>query len=329
MKRRKFITLLGGAAAWPVVARAQQGDPVRRIGILMGSADNAEYRPRVALFIQTLAQLGWTDGRNVIIDIRWNSNDPQRMAEQARELVQLKPDVILASPSRVVFPVQKETRTIPIVFVTVSDPIGQGIVDNLARPSGNTTGFSNLEFSLIGKWLQILKEVAPKITRVGLMISTTNGASANWYKEFKNVAPTFGVEPVAASITNRADIERTINSLSRQPGDGLIVVGDTFVENPSNRRLILELTAKNRLPALYGVLSFASEGGLICYGVDQIDPFGRAASYVDRILKGQKTSDLPVQQPTKFHFTINLKIAKALGLDPSTTLIAAADEVIE
>jgi putative ABC transport system substrate-binding protein len=295
----------------------------------MGGADNAEYRPRLTLFMQTLAQLGWIDGQNVKFDIRWNGNDRQNEAAHARELVQHKPDVILASPSRVVFPLQKETRTIPIVFVTVSDPIGQGIVDNLARPSGNTTGFSNLEFSLIGKWLQILKEAAPKVTRVGLMISTTNGASPNWYREFKNVAPKFGVEPIAAPITTRADIERTINSLSHQPGDGLIVAGDVFVEAPSNRRLIVELTAANRLPTLYGVLSFAREGGLISYGVDQVDPFRRAASYVDRILKGARPSDLPVQQPTKFQFTINLKAAKALGLDPPTALIAGADEVIE
>jgi putative ABC transport system substrate-binding protein len=328
MRRREFI-IGGAAAAWPLAARAQQADRVRRVGILMGSADNAEFRPRVTLFAQTLAQLGWIDGRNVKIDIRWNANDPQRMTAHARELVQLKPDVILASPSRVVIPLQKETRTIPIVFVTVTDPIGQGIVDNLARPSGNTTGFTNLEFSLIGKWLQILKEAAPKVTRAGLMISTSNAASSNWYSEFKKIAPTFGVEPVAAPITDRADIERTVNSLSRQPGDALIVAGDTFVEIPSNRRLIVELTAANRLPALYGVLSFASEGALICYGVDQLDPFRRAASYVDRILKGEKPSDLPVQQPTKFRFTINLKTAKALGLDPSTTLVAAADEVIE
>ena len=327
MRRREFL-IGGAAAAWPVGVGAQQSD-VRRVGILMGSADNAEYRPRLTLFKQTLAQLGWIEGKNVQFDIRWNANDPQNQAAHARELVQRKPDVILASPSRVVFPLQKETRTIPIVFVIVSDPIGQGIVDNLARPSGNTTGFSNLEFSLVGKWLQILKEAAPKLTRVGLMISTTNGASSNWYEEFKNVAPSFGVEPISAPITDRADIERTINSLSRHPSDGLIVAGDVFVETPSNRRLIVELTAANRLPALYGGLSFAREGGLICYGVDQVDPFRRAASYVDRILKGEKPSDLPVQQPTKFHFTINLRAAKALGLDPPTALTAAADEVIE
>ena len=329
IRRRQFIEGLCASAVAPVVARGQQTGRTRRIGILMGGSDNTEYRARVALFMQTLAQLGWVDGQNVTFDIRWNANDLQIITAQARELVQLKADVILASPSRVVIPLQQETRTIPIVFVTVSDPIGQGIVDNLARPTGNTTGFSNLEFSLIGKWIQILKKAAPKITRVGLMISTSNAASNNWYNEFKKVAPTLAVEPVAAPITNRVDIERTVNSLSRQPGDALIVPGDSFVEIPSNRRLIVELIAANRLPTLYGVPTFASEGALICYGVDQIDPFRRAASYVDRILRGEKPSELPVQQPTKFHFTINLKTAKALGLDPPTTLVAAADEVIE
>jgi putative ABC transport system substrate-binding protein len=327
VRRREFIALLGGAAALPVVARAQER--VRRIGVLMGSADNAEYRPRVTLFIETLAQLGWVDGRNVSFDVRWNNNDPQRLPAQVRDLIESKPDVIFAGPSRVVLPIKKATRSIPIVFVTVSDPIGQGIVDSLARPEGNATGFSHLEFSLIGKWLQILKEAAPKTTRVGLMISTTNASSPRWFTEFKNVAPNFAIEPVIAPVKDLGDVERAVKSLSRHPNDALIVAGDAFVEIPSVRRFIVESVATSKLPTLYGVLSFAPEGGLICYGVDQVEPYRRAAGYVDRILKGEKPSDLPVQQPTKFRFTINLKTAKALGIEPSTTLVAAADEVVE
>ena len=327
MRRREFIALLGGAATtWPIPALGQK---VKRIGILMGSADDAEYGPRVALFLQTLERLGWVDGRTAKIDIRWNDNDQQSVPAQVRDLLQLEPDVIFAGPSRVLFPLQKQTRTVPIVFVQVSDPIGQGIVDNLARPGGNTTGFSNLEFSLIGKWLQILKEAAPKLTRVALMISATNAASPIWYREFKKAAAAVSIEPLGAPVRSAADIERTIAFLSPQSGDGLIVAGDTLVETPSIRRRIVELVAANKLPTLYGVLSFAADGGLICYGIDQADIYRRAATYVDRILRGEKPSDLPVQQPTEFHFTINLKTAKALGLEPSTTLVASADEVIE
>jgi putative ABC transport system substrate-binding protein len=232
MKRRDFI--LGSAIALsPLAVRAQQSGPMRRVGVLIGGPDNAEFRPRVTLFMETMAQLGWIDGKNIRFDVRWNDSDPSRIVAQARELIRSKPDVLLAAPTRALIPLQKETRTIPIVFVSVSDPLGQGIVDSLARPSGNVTGFSNLEFSLLGKWLQLLKEIAPNVKRIGLMISTTNASSPRWFGTFATVAPTLGVEPVAAPVTGQADIERVVKSLSRQPTDALIVVGDSFVEIPA------------------------------------------------------------------------------------------------
>jgi putative tryptophan/tyrosine transport system substrate-binding protein len=327
--RREFITLLGGAAAaWPLAARAQQSERVRLVGVLMGSADNVEMRSRIEAFVHAFQELGWIEGRNVRIDLRWGDS-PERTAAQARELVQLQPDVIFVGPTNALIPLQKETRTIPIVFVSVSDPLGQGFVQSVARPTGNITGFSNLEFSLIGKWLQILKEAVPSVRQVAFMISTANASSPKWYQTFNAIAPTVGIEPIAAPIRDRANIEDTVKSLARVPNSALIVAGDTLVEAPPIRRLIVDLAAAHRLPALYGVLTFAGEGGLIVYGIDQIDPYLRAAGYVDRILKGEKPGDLPVQQPTKFRFVINLKTAKTLGLELSPTLVATADEVIE
>jgi ABC-type uncharacterized transport system substrate-binding protein len=327
--RRQFIKLLGGAtAAWPLAASAQQGERMRHVAVLMGSADNTAARSRFTAFLEAFQQLGWVDGGNVRIDLRWGDN-PHRTEAHARELVQLKPDVILAGPTNALIPLQRETRTIPIVFVTVSDPLGQGIVESLARPTGNVTGFSNLEFSLIGKWLQIVKEAAPGVTRVGLMISTVNASSPRWYRTFNEVAPTLAIEPIPAPIKDRNDVEDIVKSIAQRSNGALIVAGDTVVEAPAVRRLIIDATTAHRLPAVYGVLSFAEEGGLISYGIDPIDPYRRAASYVDRILKGEKPGDLPVQQPTKFRFVINLKTAKALGLEVPPTLLALADEVIE
>ena len=329
MKRREFIACLAGAAAWPVGAHGQQPERMRLVGVLMGSTDNAEARSRITAFLQALQELGWTEGRTVQIDLRWGGRSPESIAAQARELTQLKPDVIFAGPTNALIPLQKETRTIPIVFVTVSDPLEQGFVQSLARPNGNITGFSNLEYSLIGKWLQLLKEAAPGLTHVGLMISTMNASSPRWYQMFKAVAPTLAIEPVDAPLRNEADIEPTITSLARRPNSALIVAGDTLVEAPAARQTILDLTAKHRLPAVYGVQSFAPVGGLLVYGIDPIDPYRRGASYVDRILKGEKPGELPVQRPTKFRFVVNLKTAKALGLELSPTLVATADEVIE
>jgi putative tryptophan/tyrosine transport system substrate-binding protein len=328
--RREFITLLGGAAAgWPLAARAQQTERIRTVGILLGSTDNTEMRRLLDGFMESFKKLGWTEGRNVRFDIRWSGGNPQNNAIEARELVRQQPDVIFAAPSNVVIALQKETHSTPIVFANVSDPIAQGVVDNLARPTGNLTGFSNLEQSLMGKWLQILKEAAPGLRRAALMIATVNAASPIWYRMFKDVAPTLAIEPITSPIRDRNEIESVIKSIAAEPHTGLLVAGDTMLSDPQNRRSIIDLVATYRLPAIYGEIAFAQDGGLIAYGIDRVDPFQRAASYVDRILKGEKPSDLPVQQPTKFQFVINLKTAKALGLDVPLTLQMAADEVIE
>ena len=302
---------------------------MRHVAVLMGGTEVGEWPQRVAAFRQALEQLGWSEGHNIATDIRWGTNDDERIKAVVAEIVSLKPEVILAGPSHVVIPLQKETRSIPIVFVNVSDPVGQGIVDSLARPTGNITGFSNLEFSLIGKWLQILKEIAPAVARVAVMIFTGNAASANWYRMFDAVAPSFAIEPIAAPIRERADVESTIEALARKPNGGLIVPGDTLLSTPAVRRSIVELTARHRVPAMYTQPEFVTEGGLMCYGIDPIDPFRRAAGYVDRILRGAAPADLPVQQPTKFELVINLKTAKALGLTVPLTLQASADELIE
>jgi putative ABC transport system substrate-binding protein len=330
MRRRDFITFLSGAAlVWPVTAGAQQTDRVRTVGILLGSTDNPEVRRLLDAFMGSFKALGWSEDRNVRFDIRWTGGNPQNNAAQAQELVRHRPDVIFAAPSNVVIAVQKETHSIPIVFANVSDPIAQGVVDNLARPTGNLTGFSNLEESLMGKWLQILQEAAPGLRRAVLMIATINAASPIWYRMFKNVAPTLAIEPISAPIRNHNEIEGVIKSAAAEPHTALIVAGDTMLSDPPVRRAIIDLAATYRLPALYGELTFAHDGGLIAYGIDRIDPFKRAASYVDRILKGEKPSDLPVQQPSKFEFVINLKTAKALGLDVPLTLQMTADEVIQ
>ena len=331
MRRRDFLALLGGGAAVtrPIIVRAQQPKRIYKVGILLGSTDNPEVRRLLAAFMESFKGLGWTEDRNVRFDTRWSGGNQQNNAIQAQELVRQQPDVIFAAPSNVVIALQKETHSIPIVFANVSDPIAQGIVDNLARPTGNLTGFSNLEQTLMGKWLQILKEAAPGLRRAALMISINNAASPIWYRMFKDEAPTLAIEPISAPIRDRNGIEGVIKSIAAEPHAALIVAGDTMLSDPPIRRLIIDLAAMYRLPAIYGELAFAQDGGLIAYGIDRIDPFQRAASYVDRILKGEKPSDLPVQQPTKFQFVINLKTAKALGLDVPLTLQMTADEVIE
>jgi len=329
MRRREFITLVSGAAAWPVLARAQQTERIRYVGILLGSTDNPEVRRLLDAFMESFKALGWTEGRNVWFDIRWTGGSPQNNAVQAQEMVRQRPDVIFAAPSNVVIALQKETHTIPIVFANVSDPVEQGVVDNLARPSGNLTGFGNLEESLMGKWVQILKEAAPGLQRAVLMIATINAASPIWYRMFKNVAPSLAIEPISAPIRNTNEIEGVIKSAAAEPHTALIVAGDTMLSDPPVRRVIIDLAATYRLPALYGELTFAYDGGLIAYGIDRTDPFKRAAGYVNRVLSGEKPSDLPVQQPTKFQFVVNLKTAKALGLDLPLTLQMTADEVIQ
>jgi len=331
MRRREFLKAVGGCAGvfWPAIVGAQQVGRVPTVGILLGSADHADWRQLLDGFTKTFQELGWTDDRNVKLDIRWTGGDPRINAAQARELVRLKPDVIFAAPSNVVIAAQKETSTIPIVFANVSDPIAQGVVKNLARPTGNLTGFSNLERTLMGKWLQILKEAAPGLKRVGLMISMFNAASPIWYRMFKEVAPTLAIEPISAPIKDRGEVESVIKSIAGEPHSAIIVAGDTILSDPPVRKSLIALVAAYRLPAIYGEVAYAQDGGLISYGIDRADPFRRAATYVDRILKGEKPSNLPVQQPTKFDFVINLKTAKALGLDLPPALVATADTVIE
>jgi putative ABC transport system substrate-binding protein len=323
------MAALGGAAAWPLAARAQQGERMRRVGVLMGGASDSNLGPRIAAFREALHQLGWSEGRNVQIDVRWGANDRARVVAHARELVQSQPDVILSGPTNALVPLKRETQSIPIVFVQVSDPLGQGIVASIARPDGNLTGFSNLEFSLIGKYLQLIKEIAPAVARVGVMIHVSNAVSASWFRMFRTVAPSFSVEPIDLPVRDRAGIEGAIEQLSRQPDSCLIVPGDSYVEAPGMRGSIVVLTAARRLPALYTFRGFVRDGGLMSYGIDQVDQYRRAASYVDRILKGEGPADLPVQAPTKFELALNLTTAKALGLTVPLTLHASADEVIE
>jgi putative tryptophan/tyrosine transport system substrate-binding protein len=330
MRRRDFIKVVAGSAiTWPAAARAQQPERIRRIGVLFGGPNDADFQSKLAVFQQMLQQLGWIDGRNIEFNIRWGGSDVERIATEARELVRARPDVILVGPTEALVPLKKETDSIPIVFVQVSDPLGQGIVESLARPTGNVTGFSNLEFSLIGKYLQILREIAPSTSRIAVMIHTSNAVSANWFRMFKTVAPSFAIEPITAPVRDRADIERTIETLAGKPNGGLILPSDSFLENPSVRKFIAELAALHRLPALYTNREFVRDGGLVSYGIDQLDQYRGAASYVNRILKGETPADLPVQQPAKFELVINLKTARSLGLTVPMSLQASADEVID
>jgi ABC-type uncharacterized transport system substrate-binding protein len=327
MKRRQFITLLGGAAAaWPSAARAQQDGRVRRIGVLLGAHDpNAE--ARLAAFLQVLQQLGWTDGRNVRIDQRWTLGDAERARKSAAELVALAPDVILASGASTIGPLQQATRTVPIVFVLVIDPVGAGFVDSMSRPGGNTTGFTLYEYGLSGKWLEVLKEIAPRVRRVAVLRDPANPVAGGQLGAIQSVAPSFEVEVSPVGVRDATDIERAITAFRRGRNDGLIVLGGPLAS--LHRELIITLAAQQKLPAVYVERSFVAAGGLISYGPDQVDQFRQAASYVDRILKGERPSDLPVQAPTKYELVVNLKTAKALGLDVPPSLLARADEVIE
>jgi putative ABC transport system substrate-binding protein len=330
MRRREFIGLVGGAAAaWPLAARAQQTERMRRIGVLMGGAGDLEYVARVGAFRQVLRDLGWVDGRNIQIDIRWGDNDRERIVEYARELVRLQPDAILAGPTHALRPLKKQTQSIPIVFVQVSDPMGQGIVTSIARPGGNVTGFSNLEFSLIGKYLQLLRDIAPGMKRAGVMIHVTNAVSANWFSMFKAVAPSLSVQSIDLPVQDDRGIINAIEALAREPNSCLIVPGDTYVDRAESRKLIIAKTAASRLPALYTNPAFVREGGLLSYAIDPTEQYRGAAAYVDRIRKGEAPGDLPVQQPAKFKLAINLRAARLIGLTIPLTLHASADEVIE
>jgi putative ABC transport system substrate-binding protein len=333
MKRREFITLLGGAAAagaWPLVARAQQPERVRRIGVLMVDAESdPEGQSHAKAIRDGLKQLGWTEGSNVKIDYRWAAGDAGLIRTFAKELVELQPEVILARSTPATAVLKAETRTIPIVFTTVSDPIGSGFVANLAHPGGNITGFTNFESSISGKWLGLLKEIAPRITQVGAMYNPETAPYAPYYlRPLEVAAKSFSAEPISVVVHNDADIERAIAGLARESNGGLIILPDAFTTS-SHRTQIIEQAARHHVPAVYPYGFIAVEGGLMSYGIDVTDLYQRAASYIDRIFHGTKPSDLPVQQPTKFELVINLNTAKSLGLTVPATLLTRADEVIE
>jgi putative ABC transport system substrate-binding protein len=330
MRRREFMALLGGAAAmaWPLAARAQQAGPVLRIGVLMNTAaDNPEGQAGVAAFQQVLQQLGWIDGRNARIEIRWGNNDVERDRRYAEELVALGPDIILASGTVSVAALQRATRTLPIVFVQVSDPVGAGLVDTLARPGGNVTGFMNFEYSLSGKWLELLKEIAPSVTRAAVVRNPTNPAGIGQFSAIQALAQSLGVEMMPVNVRDAGEIERAVGVLARSASGGLIVTPSAG--SSVHRDLIITLADQHKLPAVYSDRFNVTAGGLLSYGPNRVDQFRRAAGYVDRILKGEKPADLPVQAPTKYELVINLKTAKALGLEIPPTILARADEVIE
>ena len=326
--RRELLVALGGSAAagWSLAARAQQGERVRRVGVLMNlAADDPEGQTRIVAFVQGLQQSGWTDGRNIRIDTRWAAGDADRFHRYAEELLALAPDVILASATPSVQALQQATRTVPIVFANVGDPVGMGFVESLARPGGNTTGFTPLEFGFGAKWLELLKEIAPRLTRVAVLRDLTIGPAQ--LSAIQAVAPSFGVELSPVGVRDADEIERTIAAFARSSNAGMIVTASTSAL--IHRRLIVMLAARHRLPAVYSYRYFATTGGLMSYGVNPIDMYRRAASYVDRILRGEKPADLPVQAPTKYELVINLKTAKALDLEVPDRLLARADEVID
>ena len=330
MRRREFITVLGGAAvAWPRAVRAQQADRMRRVGVLESrAADDREGQARLAVFAQGLQELGWTEGRNVRIDYRWAAGNAGRYRTYAAELVALAPDVILASASMSVAALQQTTRTVPIVFVNVIDPVGAGFVASLARPGGNSTGFTLFEYSLSGKWLELFKEIAPNLTRIAILRDPAIAAGIGQFAVIQAMAPpSFGVELSPIDERDGGEIERDIAAFARAPNGGLIVTASPGAV--AYRELIIMLAARHRLPAVYPFRYFVTSGGLISYGPDTTEQYRRAAGYVDRILKGEKAADLPVQAPTKYELAINLKTAKALGLTVPPSLLARADQVIE
>ena len=327
MKRREFIALAGGAAAWPLATRAQQAEPKRRIGLLSGLANDPLGQSRVIAFRDELQQLGWTDGRNVRIDIRWGGGDSEHLRRDAADLVALAPDVLFSTGTASTGPLLQATSTVPIVFASVIDPVGAGLVESLARPGGNATGFLQFEYSLSGKWLELLREIAPQVKRAAVLRDHNLTAGIGQFAALQAMAPSGVVDFTTVNLRDPSEIERAITAFARSANGGLIVTASalSFV----HRDLIIMLAAQNKLPAVYWDRVFVSIGGLISYGADQIDNCRRAAGYVDRILKGEKPADLPVQAPTKYELVINLKTAKALGLPIPPALLARADEVIE
>jgi putative ABC transport system substrate-binding protein len=330
VKRREFITLLGGAAAWPLAAGAEQPDQVRRIGVLMGYAESdSDARAWYAAFREALQKLGWTEGRNIQIDTRWATpDDAESMRRLAKELVAPQPNVILSSTTPTTTALLQQTRTIPIVFAIVADPIGSGFVASFARPGGNVTGFIFTEPTMAGKWLELLKQIAPRIARVAMLFNPVSAPYADyWLNPFKAAATSFAVEAISAPVRDRSELETVIAAQAREPNGGLIAMPDSFLE--VNRVEITSLAARYRLPAVYPFRLFAEVGGLLSYGVDRTDNFRRAATYVDRIFKGENPAELPVQAPIKFELVVNLKTAKAIALDVPLHLQQLADEIIE
>jgi putative tryptophan/tyrosine transport system substrate-binding protein len=326
--RRQFITLLGGAMAWPLAARAQPGERMRHIGVLQGQrSDDPDVMNRVTAFVQALQPLGWTAGRTMRIDYRWSAGDSAATRKYADELVALAPDVILTAGAATLTPLLQTTRSVPIVFVLVADPVGAGLVDSLARPGGNATGFMALEYGLGGKWLELLKEIAPGVRRVGVMRDPATSVGIGLFGAIQSAAPSVGVEISPINTRDAGEIERAIAAFARTANSGLIVTpgGLSFVHGD----LIIALAARYKLPAVYGGRESVVAGGLAAYGTDTLDQYRRAAGYVDRILRGEKPANLPVQAPTKYELVINLKTAKALGLTVPPGLLATADEVIE
>jgi putative tryptophan/tyrosine transport system substrate-binding protein len=329
MRRREFIKLVAGAAAaWPLVARAQQPERMRRIGVLLAASESdPESQRRKAAFVDGLQKFGWKDGTNILIDYRWAGDDADRIRLYATELTGMRPDVIWTSGALPLLPLKRATRTIPIVFTGIYDPVGSGFVTSLTRPGGNITGFTLGEFSIGGKILEVLKEVAPRVNRVAVILNLEQPPHVAMWRSIEATAPSFGVRLTPADVQGPDNIERAIEAFAREPNGGLIVLpGPVAIVH---RELITALAARHRLPAAYGFRFFVASGGLVSYGIDLADQARQSAGYVDRVLKGEKPADLPIQQPTKFELAINLKTAKALGLDIPPSLLARADEVIE
>jgi putative ABC transport system substrate-binding protein len=326
MKRREFMILLGGAATWPLAARAQQSDRVRRVGVLMGIAADLEGQARIAVFRQALQALGWTEGRNVQFIYRWSAGDVAHARHFAKELVDLRSDVILTNSTPVAVAVKDTTRTTPTVFVQVSDPVTAGVVQSLERPGGNLTGFRNFDPSIANKWLEIVKDVAPNTRRIAYLFNP-NTAPLFYAKAVESAAPSFSIKPFAVAVRNADEMERDMERFASEPDGALLVLPDLFTA--TNRQSIIALAARHRLPAIYPYRYFVAGGGLMSYGIEMLETYRQAASYVDRILRGERPRDLPVQQPTKFELVINLKTMNALHLDVPRTLLARADKVIE
>ncbi len=325
MKRREFIAALGGAAAMPLAARAQER--VRRIGVIMSIGADAEGQKRIAVVRKGLQQLGWSEGRNVTIDVRWTAGNSDAVRKHVTEMVALAPDVILAAGTAVAGPLLQATRTLPVIFVHAPDPVGAGFVDSLARPGGNATGFTQFEYSMSGKWMELLKQIAPSVRRAAVLRDPSISAGLGQFGALQTAAPSFGLEVTAVNVRDPSEIERGIAAFARLPNGGMIVTGSAAAV--VHRELIVALAARHRLPAVYDNPLFVTTGGLAAYGADNVDQYRRAAVYIDRILKGEKPADLPVQAPTTYVLAINLKTAKALGLTMPPTLLARATEVIE